>query len=310
MEQSIAYTSRYAGELDKMITQESKTGFFSDNAFKARFTGAREVYLPELSMVGLGKYDRITGYAKGDATLTHTKYTLSQERSRQLFIDAQDADESGVPDLAGKMVGEYTRTKVIPEIDAYVIEKLYTKAAEEDAESGKTAHVTTYAEDTAVKDFISVINDAEASMEYDGSTQLVALVDTTLYNQLMTSPELQRYISIDAFRQGNVNLKVKNLNGCAVIPVTASRMRTKFKYDDGAESGKGGFSVDDGAGYIRALVLPKDSASLIKKVDKVNMFAPNEVIDRDGYVINFRLYYDLFVKKSRQNTIFAITSEA
>lgn len=299
MANSISYASKYAPELDKMIVQEAKTGFMADNAFKAKFSGARDVYLPELSMVGLGNYSRTDGYSKGDATLVHTKYTLTQERSRQLFIDAQDADESGVPDLAGKMVGEYTRTQVIPEIDAYAISTLYGVANEK-------GNAKAYAQATAVADLLAAINGAEAAMEYDGSTSLVAFVDPTMYNLLMTSSELQRFIAVSDFKQGELNMKVKNLNGCALIPVGAARMKTGITLNAGATSNAGGFASADGAKDVRALVLPRDSASLIKKVDKVDMYAPSEVIDRDGYVINFRLYYDLLVKNSRKGTIFAI----
>ncbi len=299
MSNSISYAGKYAGELDKMIVQESKVGFLADNTFKARFSGARDVYLPELSMVGLGNYSRTIGYARGDATLTHTKYRLTQERSRQLFIDAQDADESGIPDLAGQMVGEYTRTKVIPEIDAYAISKLFTIANE-------GGRVTVYNNDSAVSDLLSIINSAEAAMEYDGSTSLVALVDPTMYNFLMTSPELQRFIGVSEFKQGDINMKVKNLNGCAIIPVGAARMRSDYIFDTGNVASLGGFYPREDALEVRALVLPSDGASLIKKVDKVDMFTPNEVVDRDGYVINFRLYYDILVKNSRKDTIFAI----
>lgn len=299
MANSISYASQYSGDLDKIITQESKTGFFADNAFKARFSGAREVCLPELTMVGLGGYDRNEGYSKGDATLTHTRYTLSQERSRQLFIDAQDADESGVPDLAGKLVGEYTRTKVIPEIDAYSISALYNVANEK-------GNVKTYSAETAVSDLIDAINSVEEAMEYDGSAQLVALVDPSIYNALMSGEELQRSVISNDFKQGDIDLKVKTLNGCAIIPVAAARMKSDFVFESGKETGKGGFAPAEDAKNVHAVVLPKDSASLIKKVDKVDMFAPNEVIDRDGYVINFRLYYDLIVKNSRKHTVYAI----
>lgn len=299
MANTISYAGKYAGELDKMIVQEAKTGFLADNVFKAKFSGAKTVYLPEISMVGLGNYNRNEGFAKGEVSLTHTQYTLNQERSRQLFIDAQDADESGVPDLAGMLVGEYTRTQVIPEIDAYSISKLYSVANEK-------GNVSEFTEDKAVKILLGVINGAEAAMEYDGSTSLVALVDPTLYNLLMTSQELQRNIATDDFKQGEISLKVKNLNGCAIIPVAAGRMKSAYEFDDGTDASKGGFTVAAGAKSVHAVVLPKDSASLIKKVDKVDMHGLGEDINRDGYTINYRLYYDLIVKNSRKGTIFAI----
>jgi hypothetical protein len=302
MANSISYASKYAPELDKMIVQVAKTGIFADNAMKAKFSGAKDVYLPELSMVGLGNYDRVNGYAKGDATLTHTKYTLSQERSRQLFIDAQDADESGVPDLAGQMVGEYTRTQVVPEIDAYAISKIFGTA-------NTAGNVKTFAQASAVADMIAAINGCEAATGYDGGASLVAFVDPTMYAILMNSPELTRSITVNEFKQGEVNVKVRNLNGCDIIPVAANRMKSAFTFNAGSTSSAGGFAAASGAKTVNAIVLPRDSASLVKKVDKVDMYAPSDVIDRDGYVINFRLYYDLFVKNSRKGTIFAIAGE-
>ena len=52
--------------------------------------------------------------------------------------------------------------------------------------------------------------------------------------------------------------------------------------------------------------LPEEIASLVKKVDKVDMHGRGEDINRDGYTINFRLYYDLFVKNGHNGTIFAM----
>lgn len=292
MANSISYASKYAPELDKMITQEAKTGFLADNAFKARFVGAKTVYLPELTLEGLGNYSRTDGYDKGDVGLTHTPYTLSHERSKQLILDAQDADESGVPELAGKLVGEYTRLHVNPEIDAHNISALYQEAV---ANSNKV----TYSADTAVKSLLECINGVEAANGYNNES-LVAMVDPTLYNLLMTSAELQRFIAVSDFKQGEVNFKVKNLNGCAIIPVAADRMYGEYTF------GNSGFTPVDGAANVRAVVMPKGAASFVKKVDKVDMYAPSEVQDLDAYKINFRLYYDLIVKTSQKKTIFAI----
>ena len=293
MANAISYASKYTGELDKMIVQSAKTGFLADNTFKAKFVGSKTVYLPEVSMQGLGNYSRTEGYPKSDTTLTHTPYTLQQERGAQLFMDAQDADESGVPDLVGKLVGEFTRTQAVPEIDAYNLSALYKVAQTND-------NTTTYNADTAVKSLLELINNAEAAMEYDGATSLVAMVDPTLYNLLMTSNELQRFITVSDFKQGEINFKVKNLNGCSIIPVSASRMKSDFNFNEH------GFAPKEDAVDVRAIVLPKDSASFVKKVDKVDVLNPSQVEDYDAYKINFRMYYDLIVKNSRKKTIFAM----
>ncbi len=295
MANTINYAEKYTGELDKMIVQTAKTGFLADNAFRAKFSGSKTVYLPELSLQGLGDYSRTGGYPKSDATLVHTPYTLTQERGAQLFIDAQDVDESGVSNLVGQMVGEFTRTQAVPEMDAYNISALYKIAA-------ANTNTVSFETKTAVADLLSLINKAEAAMEYDGATSLIAMVDPTLYNLLMTTAELQRYITVSDFKQGEINLKVKNLNGCSIIPVSASRMKSDFDFKPNA-----GFAPTSTAVDVRAVVMPKDSASFIKKVDKINVLNPEQVEDYDAYKINFRLYYDLIVKTSRKKTIFALS---
>lgn len=301
MSNSIAGASKYVGELDKMIAQVSKTGFLADNVFKAKFVGSKTVFLPEITMTGMGNYSRTGGYPKGDTTLTFKDYTLKQERGRQLFLDAQDEDESGVADLAGKLANEYVRTQVVPEVDAYNISTMFAAA-------NTVSHVKEYAEASAVKDFLAAINSAESAMGYDGSTSLVAFVDPVMYGLLQTSAELERHIVISDFKQGEVNMKVKTLNGCAIIPVSPERMKSAYTFNAGASATAGGFTAASGAKDVRAIVLPKDSASFVKKVDKFDILDPSQVEDFDAYKINFRMYYDLLIKNSRKNTIYAIAT--
>lgn len=292
MANAISYVSKYAPDLDKMIVQESKTGFMADGAFKARFTGARTVLLPELDFDGLGDYDRVDGYSKGGITLKHTPYTLSMERSKQLNIDAQDADESGVPGLVGKTVGEYTKQKVNPEIDAYVLSTLYGIAKEK-------GNTKVYAAGTAVADLLAQINACEAANGYTNE-QMVAFVNPDLYAALMTSNELQRSIITSEFKQGEIDLKVKYINNCAIIPVAADRMKSGYEFGD-----TGHTPLAD-ATDISAIIMPKSAASLVKKVDKVDTYTPEQVQDMDAYRINFRLYYDCFVTNQKKGVIFAI----
>lgn len=297
MANNIGYAQKYSPELDKMIVQGAKTGFFADNVFKAKFVGAKTVQIPEITLSGLGDYSKETGYSKGDVNLAYKEYSLFKSRSKQMTIDAQEADESGVPDLVGKLVGEYTRTIVNPEIDAYVLSKLAGIAAS--VEGGKAKNAKDYTEGTAIADLLATINNVEASNGYNND-ELVAFVDPVMYGLLMTSQELQRSITISDFKQGEVDMKVKKLNGCAIIPVSAERMHTTFTFSEN------GFAPASGSKAIKAVVLPKSAASLVKKVDKVNVLSPNEVEDFDAYKVNFRLYYDCFVTSSRLNTVHAI----
>lgn len=289
------HANKYASELDKMIVQESKTGFMADSKFKARFKGAKTVNMPQIDFDGLGSYNRETGYSKGGTNFNYKSYELTKERSKQLVIDAQDADETGISSLTGKIVGEYTRTKVNPEIDAYVMSTLYGIANEK-------GNVDTFVAENAVELMLDGINKAEAASGYTNE-QMVAFVDPVMYAAIMTSDKLQHSITVSEFEQGTVNLKVKSLNGCAIIPVAADRMRTTYNFNEA------GFAASEDAGYIKALILPKSAAALVKKVDKVDIYTPDMVQDMDAYKINFRLYYDCFVTENKKGLIFAISGE-
>lgn len=286
------HANKYVNELDKMIVQESKVGFMADGKFKARFKGAKIVNIPQIDFDGLGPYSREEGYSKGGTNFNYKTYELTKERSKQLVIDAQDADETGISSLAGKIVGEYTRTKVNPEIDAYVMSKLYGIANEK-------GNTETFVAENAVEIMLETINKAEAASGYTNE-QMVAFVDPVMYAALMTSDKLQHNITVSDFEQGAVDLKVKCINGCAIIPVAADRMKTEYEFTET------GFEASEDAGEVKAIVLPKSAASLVKKVDKVDIYTPDQVQDLDAYKINFRLYYDCFVMDNKKGLIFAI----
>lgn len=286
------HANKYVNELDKMIVQESKVGFMADGKFKARFKGARIVNIPQIDFDGLGDYSREDGYSKGGTNFNYKTYELTKERSKQLVIDAQDADETGISSLTGKIVGEYTRTKVNPEIDAYVMSKLYGIASEK-------GNTEAFVAENAVETMLETINKAEAASGYTNE-QMVAFVDPVMYAALMTSDKLQHNITVSDFEQGAIEFKVKCINGCAIIPVAADRMKTEYVFNET------GFEAGEDAGEVKAIVLPKSAASLVKKVDKVDIYTPDQVQDLDAYKINFRLYYDCFVMDNKKRLIFAI----
>jgi hypothetical protein len=292
---SLQFASKFSGELDKIIAQKAVTGFLVDNAFRQKFVGAKTVIIPDIDFVGLADYDRDEGYGKaGKTTITHTPYTLEKDRGRKLQIDREDLDETGIANLAGQVLGEFTRTKVVPEMDAYVLSKLAGVASRQSHSHTEGGAGKYYS------DFITCTNAIYSKAGYD--EELVAFVDNTFYTGLMNSTEFAKNVIVSDFKQGDINLKVKTINGVAIIPVADSRMKTAFTFGDD------GFTKDEGANDIRLLVMPKKGASLVKKTETMRIFTPEQNQDADAYVFNYRLYYDVFVKKSQLDFIEAVVS--
>ena len=290
---SIASAEMYSGELDRVFEAKSATAFFADNALRTRFVGAKTVIIPDVEFEGLVGYDRAGGFKSGAVTVANTPYTMSMDRARSLQIDREDMDEAGIASLAGKILGEYVRTKVIPECDAYVLSKLGSIAKEKgNLISGDMAF--------PYETFVSLVNEVQSVAGYD--EELVCFMDSSAYAALMASDEITRMITVSDFKQGEVNLRVKSINGVAIIPVVGERMKTAYTFSDGAA---GGFKPADGAGEIFMLVLPKTAAHLVKKTEKMRIFTPEQNTSADAYKFDYRIYYDVFVKASATDSLWA-----
>ena len=298
---TLATAKRYTGELDKMLIQKSVTGFMADNIFRAKFVGAKTVIVPDIDFVGLADYDRDNGFSKAGTTVTQTSFELAKDRARKIMIDREDMDETGIANLSGQVLGEYIRTKVVPEMDAYVLSKLYGVAKQK-------SNTNTYTEATVFADFIDAVNAVHDAAGFD--EELVAFVDSTEYAALMKSTEFTKNVIVSDFKQGEINLKVKKINDVAIIPVSSERMRGSYTFNAGATATAGGFTPEEEADYVRCLILPKKAASLVKKTETMRIFTPEQNKDADAYEFNYRLYYDVFVKKSNLETIYAISEAA
>lgn len=298
---TIAYNQILTKELDQALVQRSVTGFFADNVLSAKFVGAKTVIIPEVTMQGLGDYNRDTGFVSGTVTVAHTPFVLSMDRGRSFQIDAQDADESGISDLIGKNMAEFVRTKVIPEVDAYVLSKLAGLAVTK----GQT--VTGAPASQAYAMLTEAINKAHNATGYD--EELVAFVDSTMHAALMSTAEINRQLVISDFKRGEMNTQVKSINGVAILPVSDARMKSAYTFNDGTTSGQegGGFAPTDAAKSIGMIVMPKKGCSLVKKTEQTRIFTPKENLNADAWKGDYRVYYDAFVKNSYIPGIYAYT---
>jgi hypothetical protein len=294
---TIEHAKKFTGELDKLYAQKSATGFFADNVLRTKFVGAKTVIIPDMDFVGLVDYDRDNGFNRAALTVAQTPFTMAMDRGRSIQIDREDLDETGVANLAGQVMGEYVRTKVVPETDAYVISKL-AGIANDNNQTAAWDGTNPYSV------FTNLVGEVQDKAGYD--EELVCFVDKTALAALENSKEFSRMITVSDFKQGEVNLKVKHINGVAIIPVSSDRMKTAYNFaTNESDKSAGGFTPDGSAKAIHMLVLPKKAASLVKKTETIRIFTPEQNLDADAYKFDYRVYYDVFVKKSGINSVWA-----
>lgn len=292
-----AYAQKFTEELDKMYVQDSVTGFLADNILRAKFVGAKTVVIPDVDMQGLADYDRETGFIRGAITVAQQPFTMSRDRGRSLEIDREDLDETGASNLAGQILSEFVRTKVIPESDAYTISKLAGVASTQGHLLQGGSLSAPYA---AFIDMVANVRDVVGYGE-----ELVCLMHPAIYKLFQTSADLSRSIVSSDFKQGEINLTVNSIDGVALLPVTADRMYTAYDFLNGSATGEedGGFTPLSSAKAIYMLVMPKKAASLVKKTEKMRTFTPEQNLTKDAYKFDYRIYFDVFVKKSKKNSI-------
>lgn len=288
---SIETATAYSGELDKLFAQKSVTGIFADNVMGAKFVGAKTVMIPEADFVGLTDYDRKNGFTNGTITVSNTPYTMTMDRARSLQIDREDLDETGVAKLAGSILGEYVRTKVAPECDAYVLSKIANIACDNGnciEDENKDPYEV----------FVEMTREVSKASGYD--SELVAFVESNVYSRLCNDKNVAGLINTATFKNGEVDTTVKTLNGVALIPVVSDRMLSDYTFKNTEE---GGFTPVEMARQNYIIVCPKTSVHLVKKTEKMRVFTPEQNPTADAYKFDFRIYYDAFVKNSEVNTI-------
>lgn len=303
------YASKYTGVLDEGITQDSKTGIFVDPEFKAKFVGTKNVIIPSLEMTGLGDYVRVgngnlnEGYPGGRSVITYDTYTMEMERARKLPFDAMDADESGINNLIAQVTGSYKTKHIVPEVDAYNLSK-FAKLSKDKGNQTTISTASANDKQSALAKFEEALLNAEESVAFSGQ-EMIAYVDTVMWGALMNNDKFAKQISVTN-NNGSINTKVKEYNGTKIIVVDRNRMKTEFEFNPGTSDDEGGFKPKETAKSIRTLILPKDSAKFVKKLDELKVFTPKENQDGNAWIVDFHIYYDLFVMKSRENTIFSL----
>lgn len=124
---TLAAATIFQQQLDKIAVQDAVTGWMDANAGQVKYNGGAEVKIPKMSVQGMGDYDRDNGYQQGSVTMEYETRKMTQDRGRLFQLDPMDINENNFVTTAGAVMGEFQRTRVIPEIDAYRISKIATE---------------------------------------------------------------------------------------------------------------------------------------------------------------------------------------
>lgn len=322
--------------LDKIIEQETTTAFLNMNQdLLGEYRGNGIIDIPTIVMDGLGDYDRALGFPQGDISLTFEPYQMKFDRGRQFDIDDVDDEERALI-ISSNLMAEFTRTKVIPEVDAIRYARLSENAGEKVAETLTSA-------DAAVASLLT----AEEYLQDHGK----ALSECTLCHSSKFKTLLRKAQKYEGSWGQDPKTNFATFDEMKLNPVSGDRFYTAIETLDGKTAGEevGGYrkavakyaktedtAVVDGKDYytlsgstyikvaapatasigdyyekvsddgfaINYILVHPEAAAALQKHNKIRYFAPDENQKKDAHLFQYRLYHDLLVMLQKRGLIY------
>jgi hypothetical protein len=293
MANSIALASKFQPILDEIFKKASLTAAMDAPTKPVDFGGAAAVNVFKTSVVGMGTYSRATGYPAGDVTGTWETLTLAASRGRAFSIDRMDNEET-LGQAFGTLAGEFIRTQVVPEVDAYRFSKYASW-------SGITEVGTPAALDTAAK-VIAAFDVAMAQLDADEvpAEGRKLYISTTCYNLLKAS------LSRSLANEVSADRRILTLDTVEVIPVPQTRFYKGITLNAGSSSNAGGFAKTASTGRdINFLLLHPSAVLQVTKLANLKIFTPEENQTADAWLFQYRLYHDAFVYDNKVDGIYS-----
>ena len=267
---AIALFKQYTTLLDEVYKNASLTSDLDGASDLARQgSNANELIIPKISMDGLADYSRNGGYVNGDVTLTNETVKCNFDRGRMFNVDNMDnAESAGI--AFGKLSGEFIRTKVVPELDAF---RFATYAGIPGISTTAGATLTTVAE------IIAALRAATTKMDEDE----VPAENRYLY----ITPTLMGII-----QDADTNKSREVLDNFAKITkVPQTRFYTAIEQLDGTSEGEktGGFKKASGAADINFMVIHKPAVIQYTKHLDTKVITPETNQDADAWKFGYRM---------------------
>ncbi|MDE7433185.1 MAG: hypothetical protein K2N34_14900 [Lachnospiraceae bacterium] len=289
-------------ELDTAAVADTCTGWMDANAENVIYDGGREVKIPKVTMDGLADYDKVNGYTEGDIDFRYQTEIMTQDRGRGFTLDATTTNETNYAANISRVMGEFQREHVIPEIDAYRISKIASKiidAYKSKEITGMCIHGQTLIANTTAFNVLKAIKHGIAAIRNYYSGPLTIQINTEVLTELEV--ELVGRLSYVEISKGGVVTKVPAIDMCPLIETPSSRMISAITLNDGKTEGqeKGGWKKGSSALDINFLILPTKGPIAVSKLDKFRIFDPETYQRATAWHADYRRYHDLWIPDNK-----------
>ena len=282
---SIELAMQFIPILDDVYKLSSLTADLDGAAELARQgANANELIIPMLTMEGLAEYSRNDGYVNGDVTLKNETVKCNFDRGRLFGVDTMDnLETAGI--AFGRLSGEFIRTKVVPELDAFRFASYAGKEGISKIDAGSTLDTGAMVVE-ALREAVNKMDEDEVPQE-DRHLRitptlygLVEDLDTTKSREI-----LKAFASVKKVPQTRFYTAITQLSG---------------KDDEKA----GGFRKADGAADINFMIIHKPALIQFSKHIAPKIITPEMNQTADGYKFGYRHVAIADVYKNKTAGIF------
>lgn len=270
MPNTIALAKNYTSLLDEVYRNASVTSdLTSDSSMSKAGANANEIVYPQITVSGLGDYDRNTGYTTGAVDLKWKTAAFNYDRGTKITVDVMDNEESR--NLAFGMAGAtLMREKVAPEADAFT----FATIAAFDNISKATGSID------SAEQFLDALLTAWSKMDEDEVPQenRILYATATLLNSVM---------SLDTTKSREILAKfpVKKT-------VPQARFYTAIDLLDGRASGEevGHYKKASEAADINFMIIHKPAIIKFDKHIASNIIPAASNPEADADIVKYRKY--------------------
>lgn len=263
----------------------------AENDSRYKWVDGNTIKIPSLTTTGRVDADRdAIAVAKRNYSNDWESKTLSNHRKWSTLVHPMDVDETNQAASIQNITQTYNETQKFPEMDCYLISKLYA----EWVKAGGVADTEALTIENVLMKFDTMMEKMdEARVPKSGRILYVIPAVKTL---LKNAKEMTRYIGNG---EGAISRAVRSLDDVTIEDVPSDLMKTVYDFTEGAVPGEGAKQIEMLLVHPSAVITPEKYA--FARLDEPSAGSEGK------YVYYEESYDDVFILNKRKDAIAFVT---
>ena len=295
---ALNYATSYERTLDQAFPYVLNFGalYATPNNGRYRWVNSKTIEIPRLSTTGRVNADRDTiAQASRNYDNSWETKTLSNERKWSTLVHPMDVDETNMTATIGNITQVFNEEQKFPEMDAYLISKLYslwTTSVSAEGYTGKTADTTALTTANVLTVFDNLmLNMDNARVPANGRILYCTHEVKTMLKQ---ATQIQRSWDVQSSAD-SINRAVSRLDEVQVVGVPASLMKTAYVFTTG-------YAPAEQAKQINMMLVHPLAVITPHKYSFAQLEAPS-ALSEGKYVYYEESYEDVFILNNKADAI-------